>query len=103
MPRYRAIFTEPPIQFNRQDFSHNVLFAMPKPNIVGNFIAFSSGVGSFYETSENKGNTMPSTSPDTPRHNRIIFDASRSSALYKNDLAEIRVNALFGLNLIKAF
>ena len=73
------------------------------PNIVGNFIAFSSGVGSFYETSENKGNTMPSTSPDTPRHNRIIFDASRSSALYKNDLAEIRVNALFGLNLIKAF
>lgn len=29
MPRYRAIFTEPPIQFNRQDFSHNVLFAMP--------------------------------------------------------------------------
>ena len=74
-----------------------------RPNIVGNFIAFSSGVGSFYETSENKGNTMPSTSPDTPRHNRIIFDASRSSALYKNDLAEIRVNALFGLNLIKAF
>ena len=73
------------------------------PNIVGNFIAFSSGVGSFYETSENKGNTMPSTSPDTPRHNRIIFDASRSSALYKNNLAEIRVNALFGLNLIKAF
>ena len=73
------------------------------PNIVGNFIAFSSGVGSFYETSENKGNTMPSTSPDTPRHNRIIFDASRSSALYKNDLAEIRVNALYGLSLLRAY
>ena len=73
------------------------------PNIVGDFIAFSSGTGSFYETSENKGNTMPSTSLDTPRHNRLRFDASRSSALYKNDLAEIRVNALFGLNLIKAF
>lgn len=39
MPRYRAIFTEPPIQFNRQDFSHNVLFAMPKPNIDGAFEA----------------------------------------------------------------
>lgn len=74
-----------------------------EPNIVGDFIAFSSGTGSFYETSENKGNTMPSTSLDTPRHNRLRFDASRSSALYKNDLAEIRVNALFGLNLIKAF
>ena len=74
-----------------------------RPNIVGDFIAFSSGTGSFYETSENKGNTMPSTSLDTPRHNRLRFDASRSSALYKNDLAEIRVNALFGLNLIKAF
>ena len=73
------------------------------PNVVGDFIAFSSGTGSFYETSENKGNTMPSTSLDTPRHNRLRFDASRSSALYKNDLAEIRVNALFGLNLIKAF
>lgn len=73
------------------------------PNIVGDLIAFSSGAGSFYETLENKGNTMPSTSPDTPRHNKIIFDASRSSALYKNDLAEIRVNAVFGLNLIRAF
>lgn len=73
------------------------------PNIVGKFIAFSSGTGPFYGTSEETGHTMPSTSPDTPKHNRIIFDASRSSALYKNNLAEIRVNALFGLNLIKAF
>ena len=31
------------------------------------------------------------------------LDASRSSALYKNGLTEIRVNALYGLNLIKAF
>lgn len=84
-------------------FAHSPKIFGDYPNIVGNFIAFSSGTGSFYETSENKGNTMPSTSPDTPKHNRIIFDASRSSALYKNDLAEIRVNALFGLNLIKAF
>ena len=34
---------------------------------------------------------------------RANFDASRSSALYKKDLTEIRVNAIFGLNLIKAF
>ena len=31
------------------------------------------------------------------------IDASRNSALYQNDLAEVRVNALFGLNLIRAF
>lgn len=31
------------------------------------------------------------------------IDASRSSSLYQNDLTEVRVNALFGLNLIRAF
>ena len=33
----------------------------------------------------------------------IEFDASDANSLYQNDLNEIRVNALFGLNLIKAF
>ncbi|WP_370857559.1 hypothetical protein [Parasutterella sp.] len=31
------------------------------------------------------------------------IDASRSSSLYQNGLAEVRVNALFGMNLIRAF
>ena len=31
------------------------------------------------------------------------IDASRVSSLYQNDLTEVRVNALLGLNLIKAF
>ena len=31
------------------------------------------------------------------------IDASRVSSLYQNDLSEVRVNALFGLNLIRAF
>nr|DAJ96594.1 MAG TPA: hypothetical protein [Caudoviricetes sp.] len=31
------------------------------------------------------------------------IDASRSSSLYQDNLTEIKVNALFGLNLIKAF
>ena len=31
------------------------------------------------------------------------IDASRVSSLYQNDLTEVRVNALFGLNLIRAF
>lgn len=33
----------------------------------------------------------------------LDFDASCSNSLYQNDLNEIRVNALFGLNLIRAF
>lgn len=31
------------------------------------------------------------------------FNASRVSSLYQKDLSEVRVNALFGLNLIRAF
>lgn len=34
---------------------------------------------------------------------RVRIDLSRSSSLYQNGLTEIRVNALFGLNLIRAF
>ncbi len=33
----------------------------------------------------------------------LNFDASRVSSLYQKDLSEVRVNALFGLNLIRAF
>ena len=36
-------------------------------------------------------------------NNTASFDASRVSSLYKNDLTEVNVNALYGLNLIKAF
>ena len=33
----------------------------------------------------------------------VEFDLSRSSSLYQNGLTEVRVNALFGLNLIRAY
>mgnify|MGYP000323343641 CR=1 FL=1 len=33
----------------------------------------------------------------------VDFDLSRSSSLYQNGLTEVRVRALFGLNLIRAF
>jgi hypothetical protein len=33
----------------------------------------------------------------------LSFDASRTSSLYQNGLTEIRVNALFGLNLIRSY
>ena len=43
----------------------------------------------------------PSVSFDLPLINR--FNASYASALYQDGLSEIRVNALFGLNLIRAY
>ena len=36
-------------------------------------------------------------------YSRINIDLSRSSSLYQNGLNEVRVRALFGLNLIRAF
>ena len=33
----------------------------------------------------------------------VTFDPSVVSSLYQNNLNEVRVNALFGLNLIRAF
>ena len=33
----------------------------------------------------------------------FIIDASRISSIYQNNLSEVQVNALFGLNLIRAF
>ena len=33
----------------------------------------------------------------------LNFDASRVSSLYQKDLFEVRVNAIYGLNLIRAF
>lgn len=33
----------------------------------------------------------------------VVLNASTTSSLYQDGLTEIRVNALYGLNLIKAF
>ena len=33
----------------------------------------------------------------------VNFDLSRSSSLYKSNLNEVRVNALFGMSLIRAY
>ena len=33
----------------------------------------------------------------------LTFNLNRSSPLYQNGLTEVRVNALYGLNLIRAF
>lgn len=33
----------------------------------------------------------------------VVLNASTTSSLYQDGLTEIRVNALFGMNLIRAF
>ncbi len=78
-------------------------FSRKFPNITGDFIAFSSGSKAFYGLAQNVGRTLPSTSPDTPQHNKIAFDASRVSSMYQNNINDVRVNALFGLQLIRAY
>lgn len=35
--------------------------------------------------------------------NRLVFNAKTANALYKDDCNDVRVNALFGLSLIRAF
>ena len=64
----------------------------------------ANGSGSlFYVRSDtnNHGQVSVATSGDWKADPSL--DASRSSALYKDGLSEIRVNALYGLNLIRAF
>ena len=60
-----------------------------------------SATGSF-STSHTSGGAAGQTTNGAGDIN-LDFDASGSNSLYQNDLNEIRVNALFGLNLIKAF
>lgn len=55
-----------------------------------------------FKNSYTSGGAQNTTQPGAGDIN-IDFDASCSNSLYQNDLNEIRVNALFGLNLIKAF
>ena len=63
---------------------------------------FSSPTGGFsvvdgYDTSMS-GNLQGSSIK-----NRLVLNAKTANALYKDDCNDVRVNALFGLNLIRAF
>ena len=79
------------------------------PNIKGHMVLSSTTVengilskqGAF-KNSYTSGGAQDSTKDGAGDLN-LDFDASCSNSLYQNDLNEIRVNALFGLNLIKAF
>ena len=79
------------------------------PNIKGGFAIrptsdFGYLSGSFTQTNGSKKTADCALNEASQNYfKQISFDASKSSSLYQNNLSEVRVNALFGLNLIKAF
>lgn len=109
-------------QFGIPDMAHRVFeaaatleeigcyIAAGLPNITGYFTFIAthdkraaSGGACFYARNDtyNQGVVSISTSGDWKADPSL--DASRVSSLYQNGLTEVRVNALLGLNLIKAF
>lgn len=80
-----------------------------RPNIKGrlSFLpSFGEQAGSldalyYYAPTQTRMQVAQETANNIPCDPCI--DASRSSSLYQDNLTEIKVNALFGLNLIKAF
>lgn len=100
-------------QFGIPDMAHRVFeaaatleeigcyIAAGLPNINGSLFTFgSSSDGCFTTTSEQIAEQEPGVGNGVYEK---TFDASRTSSLYQNGLTEIRVNALFGLNLIRAY
>jgi hypothetical protein len=73
------------------------------PNIRGTTQTFASADGSFRLNQTTFSHVLETDSTVNPAVSQITFDPSFVSSLYVNGLTEVRVNALFGLNLIKAF
>lgn len=108
-------------QFGIPDMAHRVFEAAATleeigcyvaaglPNIKGGFAIrpvadFGYLSGSFTQTNGSKKTADCALNEASQSYfKQISFDASKSSSLYQNNLSEVRVNALFGLNLIKAF
>lgn len=63
---------------------------------------FSNGSGSLVVL-EGYNTNLSGNLQGADNINLLEFDPSRVSALYQDNLNEVRVNALYGLNLIKAF
>lgn len=62
----------------------------------------ATGEGSLYYPKENTTKTEATYNNPLSYPVDIALDASRSSALYVNNLSEVRVNALFGMMLIRS-
>ena len=63
---------------------------------------FSSGSGSLVEL-EGYYTSRSGNLQEADNRNLLEFDPSKVSALYKDNLNEVRVNAIYGLNLVRAF
>ena len=76
------------------------------PNMKGyinvNEAYFTSGSGSLVEL-EGYYTSRSGNLQGADNRNLLEFDPSRVSALYQDNLNEVRVNAIYGLNLIRAF
>lgn len=96
-------------QSNRdKDFHERLRYS--EPNITGYFTFIAthdkraaSGGACFYARNDTNNQGVVSTSTSGDWKADPSLDASRVSSLYQNGLTEVRVNALLGLNLIKAF
>lgn len=82
------------------------------PNIYGTFqvdnigsqrMCLSNMSGALYSGAPYPRSVFPPTETNGEQDSVGFLDASRVSSLYQNSITEIRVNALFGLNLIRAF
>ena len=59
--------------------------------------------GALYSAGPYPRSVFPPAETNGEQDSIAFLDASRISSLYQNDLSEVRVKALCGLNLIKAF
>lgn len=79
------------------------------PNISGVLRGSQASLGIFGANSNgafgaSEGNNVLNASTKTGSgQSSMTFYANRCSSLYKEDLNEVRVNALFGLSLIRAY
>ena len=69
------------------------------PNVYATQKSTVGGCAFFRYNDSNSGETL--SERESSAH--LGFDASRVSSLYQNSLYDVRVNALFGLSLIRAY
>ena len=105
-------------QFGIPDMAHRVFEAAATLEEIGCYIAaglpnmkgyinineayFTSGSGSLVEL-EGYYTSRSGNLQGADNRNLLEFDPSKVSALYKDNLNEVRVNAIYGLNLVRAF
>ena len=104
-PKLLPLFECLPLLFLLMSLRYSV-----RPNITGYFTFIAthdkraaSGGACFYARNDTNNQGVVSTSTSGDWKADPSLDASRVSSLYQNGLTEVRVNALFGMNLIRAF